>query len=103
MGIETSGAGAYCPHSWERGSTIVSAPLKSNRTIPGETPATAPPLDLRPVFSTRRPPHLPGFTHEVPGVECYACLGNCESPLALTGAVVSKPRGVIAERVQLPG
>src|SRR3954466_252799 len=46
---------------------------------------------------------MTGFTHEVLEVEGYACLGNCESPLALRGAVVSKPRGVIAERVQLPG
>src|SRR4051794_13535766 len=44
-----------------------------------------------------------GFTHEVPEVEFYAYLGNCKSPLALRGAVVSKPRGVIAGRVQLPG
>ena len=40
----------------------------------------------------------PGFTHEVPKVEFYAYLGNCKSPLALRGAVVSKPRGVIAGR-----
>src|SRR5205823_2224405 len=44
-----------------------------------------------------------GFTHEVPEVEFYACLGNCKSRLTLRGAVVSKPRGVIAGRVQLPG
>lgn len=48
-------------------------------------------------------PVTPGFTHEVPKVACYACLGNYESPLALRGAVVSKPRGAIAERVPLPG
>lgn len=40
-----------------------------------------------------------GFTREVPAVECYACLGNCEFPLALREAVISKPKGVIAERV----
>jgi len=45
----------------------------------------------------------PGFTHEVPEVECYACLRNCESPLALRGVVVSKPRGIIAEWVHYQG
>src|SRR5512142_881510 len=43
-----------------------------------------------------------GFTHEVLEVECYARLGNYKSTLALRGALVSKPRGVIVERIQLP-
>jgi len=43
----------------------------------------------------------PGFTHEVPEVERYACVGNCKSSLALSGATISKPRHVIAERAQL--
>src|SRR3954451_12261530 len=44
----------------------------------------------------------PGFTHEVPEVERYACAGNCKSSSALSGAAISKPRRVIAERAQLP-
>src|SRR3954471_23724963 len=44
----------------------------------------------------------PGFTHEVPEVERYVCFGNCESSSALSGAAISKPRRVIAERAQLP-
>src|SRR3954451_7176705 len=47
-------------------------------------------------------PSEPGFTHEVPEVERYVCFGNCESSSALSGAAISKPRRVIAERAQLP-
>ena len=43
----------------------------------------------------------PGFTHEVPEIECYACFGNCECSSALSGVALSKPRRVIAERAQL--
>jgi hypothetical protein len=44
----------------------------------------------------------PGFTHEVPEVEYYACFNNSESSSTLSGAAISKPRRVIAERAQLP-
>src|SRR4051794_29988517 len=44
----------------------------------------------------------PGFTHEVFKVERYACFSNCKSLSALSGAAISKPRRVIAERAQLP-
>ena len=44
----------------------------------------------------------PGFTHEVLKIDCYACFGNFESSSALSGAAISKPRRVIAERAQLP-
>src|SRR4051812_49633931 len=44
----------------------------------------------------------PGFTHEVLEVDCYTCLGNCESLLTLRGAVISNLGGVFAELLQLP-
>jgi O-antigen ligase len=45
------GAGAGRPRSWERGSTIVSEKLKSNRPLRGEAPAAASALDSRPLLS----------------------------------------------------
>src|SRR3954467_15403827 len=41
-------------------------------------------------------------THEKPGAERYAGLGNYGSLLALEGTTVSKPRRVLAEWARLP-
>src|SRR3954453_9029708 len=79
--------------------TISVSPLRANASASCNAgrSVTAPDILLgenllAPCFGERVPLQgqvLAGFTHEVLEVEGYACLGNCESPLALRGAVVS--------------